>query len=420
MPDIAAALARRQAYDRKVVARAVTADPAIARAPGWVMRLVLAADLYIFDRPVPGVADGRSVIAGYPWFGDWGRDTFIALPGLTLAVGEPQRCGEVLAAARPFVRAGLLPNVFGRTPADSHYGSADAALWYALCVQRWHDAGAATAAVRAEFGPVLQQMATAYLQGTDLGLRVDDDGLLCAGSRAHNATWMDAQTGSGPVTPRDGQPVEIAALWCALLQHLAELCAGDWPARASAAGAAFVRAFWRDDARCLFDRRHDGRGDPALRPNMVIAAALPRSPLSPAQRQGVVDTAVRELLTPRGLRTLAPGDAAYRGRYEGGPEQRDLAYHQGTAWPWLGGFFVEASLRAAAPAQRATVRARLLAWLQGFTAAVDRGGGDHLAEVFDGDAPQRPGGTFAQAWNTGELLRALALCSADVATGVQP
>ncbi|MGE3350641.1 MAG: amylo-alpha-1,6-glucosidase [Planctomycetota bacterium] len=357
-------------------------------------------------------AAGRlGVLAGFPWFAEWGRDVFVALPGLTLAVDEPARCLEVLRGALPFLRRGLLPNIYGPTPATSHYDSADAALWFALCVQRWQDAGGGRDAARSQFGPALRGIAEAYLQGTDLGLRVDDEGLLFAGSRDRNATWMDAQTAAGPVTPREGQPVEIDAMWCSLLAHLGELFGGDWDRRARAVGSAFVRRFWRDDAGCLFDRRGlDGLGDPAVRPNMVIAAALPRSPLSRAQRAAVVATAQRELVTPRGLRTLSPRDPAYRPRYEGGSEQRDGAYHQGTAWPWLGGFHVEAALRAAAPDQLAEVRGRQLAWLQGFVAEVDLAGIDHLSEVFDGDAPQRPGGSFAQAWNTGELLRALRLC----------
>jgi predicted glycogen debranching enzyme len=358
-------------------------------------------------------AAGRpGVLAGFPWFSEWGRDAFIALPGLTLAVGRPERCREVLAGALPFLRGGLLPNVYGDSPATSHYDSADAALWFALAVQRWQDAHAGRDAVRAEFGPALRSIAEAYLDGTDLGLRADPEGLLSAGASDRNATWMDARTAAGPVTPRHGQPVEIGALWCALLLHLGELHGGAWAARAQATGEAFVRRFWREDARCLFDRWHEGRGDAAVRPNMVLAAALRRSPLDREQRSGVVAVAERELVTPRGLRTLGPGERDYRGRYEGGPQQRDLAYHQGTAWPWLAGFHVEAALRAAGPRELPDERARLRGFLEGFLAEVDRAGIDHVSEVFDGDPPQRPGGTFAQAWNTGELLRALRLCEA--------
>lgn len=378
---------------------------------GLEQRLCRGVDDFFYRAP-----GGRlGVLAGYPWFGEWGRDVFVALPGLSLAAGAPERCGEVLRSALPFLRRGLLPNIYGLSPADSHYGSADAALWYALCVQRWQAHGADVAAVRTEFGPALRQIADAYRQGTDLGLRTDEQGLLFAGGQEHNATWMDARTPAGPVTPREGQPVEINALWCALLLHLGELFGGDDAVRAKAVAAAFVRRFWRRDAGCLFDRWHAGRGDPSIRPNMIVAAALPRSPLDRQQRQSIVAVVTAELVTPRGLRTLAAGDPAYRSRYEGGPEQRDGAYHQGTVWPWLAGFYVEAALAAAAPAEREAVRIRLLAWLQGFVPEIDRAGGSHLAEVFDGDAPQRPGGTFAQAWNTGELLRAVRLCTEPTA-----
>ncbi len=376
---------------------------------GLAQRLRRGVDDFFYRAP-----GGRlGVLAGFPWFGEWGRDVFLALPGLSLSVDEPERCAEVLRAARPFLQRGLLPNIYGIAPADSHYGSADAALWFALCVQRWQDAGAGIEVVRKEFGPTLRAIAEAYQAGTDLGLRVDAEGLLFAGSREHNATWMDAQTSRGPVTPREGQPVEIVALWCSLLQHLGELFGGAWQKRAQAVGKAFVTRFWRADAGCLFDRWNDGRGDPAIRPNMVLAAALPRSPLTREQRAAIVTVSARELVTPRGLRTLAAGDAAYLGRYEGGPEQRDAAYHQGTVWPWLAGFHVEAALRAAKPAELPAVRVAQLAWLQGFAPEIDRTGIDHLSEVFDGDAPQRPGGTFAQAWNSGELLRAVQLCTTD-------
>lgn len=351
------------------------------------------------------------VLAGFPWFGEWGRDAFLSLPGLTLAVGQQERCEEVLRAALPFLARGLLPNVYGSTPAESHYGSADAALWFALAVQRWHDSGQSRAAVRDTFGGALQQIAEAYLAGSLLGLCVDADMLLCAGRPDLNATWMDAQLPSGPVTPRHGQPVEICALWCSLLLHLAELYGGVWQERADSAKAAFVRKFWRSEAQCLFDCVTDGVGDRAIRPNMLVAAALARSPLSMEQRRGVVAVATQSLRTPMGLRTLSPSDPGYCGRYEGSVESRDRAYHQGTVWPWLSGFYVEASLRAAPDARRKQVARELRAWLDGLLPEVDRVGIDHISEVYDGDAPQRPGGTFAQAWNTGELLRALQACA---------
>jgi glycogen debranching enzyme len=218
---------------------------------------------------------------------------------------------------------------------------------------------------------------------------------------------MDARTKDGPVTPRAGLPVEIQALWHSLLAFLAEHDA-EWQGPRDRCGKAFVRAFWLADGKRLADRVHDGVADASVRPNMLVAAALPRSPLSAAQRAGCVAAAEAELLVPIGLRTLSPRDGAYRGRYEGDQERRDRAYHQGTAWPWLAGFYVEAALRAAPRAHKRTA-AKLRAWLDGIAPELDRAGLGHVSEVFDGDAPHRPGGTFAQAWNTGELLRALAL-----------
>jgi predicted glycogen debranching enzyme len=399
------------AYAEVAAAAERAAAAVAAAAEPWRERLAQGADDFLYR------ADGGrlGVLAGFPWFGEWGRDVFLALPGLTLARGRPELCAEVLRGALPFLRGGLLPNIYGRSVADSHYGSCDAALWFTLAVQRYADAGGDRDLVRNTLLPALAAIATAYQRGTELGLRVDGDGLLQAGRADLNATWMDARTAQGPVTPRAGLPVEIQALWYALLAFLSEHDATTWQPHRDRCGAAFVRAFWLSDGTRtggqLADRVHDGRADRAVRPNMLVAAALPRAPWSQAQRAAVVAVAARELVTPRGLRTLAPGDPAYRGRYEGHTEQRDAAYHQGTVWPWLAGFYVEAALAGAAKSQRAAVRAELLAWLAGFAPELDRAGIDHVSEVFDGDAPQRPGGTFAQAWNTGELLRAHRLCT---------
>jgi predicted glycogen debranching enzyme len=373
-------------------------------------RLARGADDFLYR------ADGGrlGVLAGFPWFGEWGRDVFVALPGLTLARGRLDLCAEALRGALPFLRRGLLPNVYGASPADSHYDSCDAALWFALAVQRYADAGGDAGFVADELLPALAGIARAYEEGADLGLAVDAEGLLHAGRADLNATWMDARTQAGPVTPRQGLPVEIQALWYALLAFLAERDPATWQGARDRCGKAFVAAFWLADEKRLADRVHDGVADASVRPNMLVAAALARSPLSAAQRAGCVDWAERELVVPCGLRTLSPRDGAYRGRYEGDQERRDLAYHQGTAWPWLAGFYVEAALRAAPRARRRTAT-KLRQWLDGFAPELDRAGLGHVSEVFDGDPPHRPGGTFAQAWNTGELLRALALVAEALA-----
>ncbi|MBK8097654.1 MAG: hypothetical protein IPK26_11140 [Planctomycetes bacterium] len=233
------------------------------------------------------------------------------------------------------------------------------------------------------------------------------------GNKDINATWMDARTAAGPVTPRHGQPVEIEALWYSLLALLHQVDGRKWRARRDRAGATFVERFWLPDGRYLADRWHEGQPDPTVRPNMVIAAALPRSPLLQGHRQGVVAKAAADLLTPRGLRTLSPDDPAFVSRYGGDQDRRDQAYHQGTVWPWLCGFYVEAALAAATRRERAAVRSDLRQLLDGFLPELDAAGLDHVSEVFDGLPPHRPGGTFAQAWSSGELLRALALLAAE-------
>lgn len=398
------------AFERAAAAAARAHSDERAARDRLAARLARGADDFLYR------ADGGrlGVLAGFPWFGEWGRDVFLALPGLTLARGRRDLCAEALRGALPFLRRGLLPNVYGPTPAASHYDSCDAALWFALAVQRYADAGGDEELVAREFVPALASIARAYVEGTDLGLATDASGLLRAGRADLNATWMDARTAEGPVTPREGLPVEIQALWHALLAFLADRDAATWRAARDRCAKAFVKAFWLADGERLADRVHDGVADASVRPNMLVAAALARSPLTQAQRAGCVAAAEAELVVPVGLRTLSPRDAAYHGRYEGDQSRRDRAYHQGTAWPWLAGFYVEAALRAAPKAKRRTAT-RLREWLDGFAPELDRAGLGHVSEVFDGDAPHRPGGTFAQAWNTGELLRALALVTEALA-----
>ena len=383
-----------------------------------VARLELGAEDF-FDR---GVGERLGVLAGFPWFGEWGRDVFLALPGLTLARGRLDLAEEVLQGCLPFLKDGLLPNIYGRSVADSDYGSCDAALWFALAVMRYRDAGGDRRLLAERLVPALRSIAAAYERGTALGLEVGPDGLLRAGRADLNATWMDAQTESGPVTPRQGLPVEIQALYYALLAFLAEQDGGSgaFEAQRDRCGEAFLAAFWLEQDGYLADRVHDGRPDRSVRPNMLVSAALPWSPLSREQRAGVVEKAAASLVTPCGLRTLAPDDPSYVAVYGGDVEARDGAYHQGTVWPWLAGFYVEAALQAADAACRSAVAEQLSSWLDALLATeLDRAGLDHVSEVFDGDPPHRPGGTIAQAWNTGELLRAHALCRAATASGEQ-
>jgi predicted glycogen debranching enzyme len=379
-------------------------------------RIALAADDFLYR----SAGQRLAICAGYPWFGEWGRDTFIALPGLTLARGQLDACAEVLAGAVKFLRRGLLPNIYGVTPQTSSYDSVDAALWFARAVFLWAEAGGQRERLLGEFLPALTQIADCYADGSaGLAIGLLPDGLLRAGAPDLNPTWMDARTPAGPVTPRHGCAVELNALWYALLVGVADL----WLAKKDKTRAkryadlakkhktAFLARFWQNKLGYLADvvgaDRAGDSVDLSVRPNMVIAAALAESPLSKAQRKSIVDKARADLLTPRGLRTLAPTDKAYIGRYAGGPLQRDAAYHQGTAWPWLLGFYIEASLRAGTVNKKLTLELRAL--LDALTAELDANGLQHIAEVFDGDPPQCAGGTFAQAWNTAEWLRAARL-----------
>jgi predicted glycogen debranching enzyme len=383
----------------------------------------LVADDFLYrdasqHRDAPGHRDETErtiVIAGFPWFGEWGRDTYISLPGLLLARDRVDECGEALESAQRFLKNGLMPNIFGRTSADSQYNSADAGLWFARAIALYARAAGSEGRVEKRFLRGLTEIAESYIAGTELGMRSNEEGLLQAGGSELNATWMDARIGTTPVTPRDGCPVEINALWYHLLAHLEHIHRelGDahevrvWGRRKRLVGKAFLERFWLPDEHYLADTWNDGRADRSLRPNMVIAAALEWSPLSRGMRTDIVKCAMAELLTPVGLRTLEPRNPSYIGRYAGNQDQRDRAYHQGTVWPWLIGFFSEAYLRAYGWKPRRIEYVKSL--LDAFEEQFSRCGLSHVSEVFDGDPPHRPGGTIAQAWNTAEILRAYRL-----------
>jgi predicted glycogen debranching enzyme len=395
----------RETRARLAAVEALPADPVRSRAAA---RLV--ADDFLFRAP-----DGRlAVLAGFPWFGEWGRDAFISLPGLLLARGRTQECREALEGVLPYLRRGLLPNVFGASAEGSDYGSVDASLWFARAVRLLELASGPASDVGRRFLPALTEIATCYAEGTGLEITMDGGGLLRAGSPTRNVTWMDARTSAGPVTPRDGCAVEIEALWYFLLAYLEDLHvrlgdperAADWKAKKERAGATFLERFWLPECY-LADAWKEEHVARAIRPNMAIAASLEWSPLTREQRELVAFAVETQLLVPYGLRTLEPRDPRYQGRYEGGPEDRDGAYHQGTAWPWLLGFHAEAYLRARGGGERRLEHVRTI--LRAFDDQMEQGGLLHVSEVFDGDPPHRPGGTIAQAWNTAEILRAWSL-----------
>jgi predicted glycogen debranching enzyme len=370
-------------------------------------RLGRAGDQFLVRTP----AGRLGVIAGYPWFGEWGRDTAIALPGLLLARGRVEECEEALVGLAGFLRDGLLPTMLGPDPERSEYGAVDASLLFALAVRRWELAGGRRTTLRTTLAPAVLEIARCLAAARGTGLACDASGLLAVGPPARSATWMDAAPDGGPVTPRHGFPVEINALWYFTVAYAGRL-AGTYGPRASSTTwkalqrrikKSFLEAFWMPDEKRLADVAGPAGRDTSVRPNMVIAAALEWSPLVKAQRAGVVDRARRDLLTSRGLRTLAPDDPRYHGRYAGGVRSRDAAYHQGTVWPWLLGFFAEATLRA--EGRRATVLAPLRALAAGFTTHLGEHGLEQVSEVFDGEAGHAPGGAFAQAWSVAELLR---------------
>jgi predicted glycogen debranching enzyme len=403
--DLDAALERRRAHDRAVLEQAIAADPVYAEAPGWVMRLVLAADIYRIARPIPGVPDGRSVIAGYPWFGDWGRDTMIALPGLCLATGRFDEARLILETFARFVDGGMLPNMFPGAGETPDYNTVDAALWF---VEAWRAYVAATgdeAALRRAF-PVLASIVEGYTRGTRYGIAVDPaDGLVRAGEPGVQLTWMDARVGDWVVTPRIGKPVEINALWYNALVALAAMAerigesGAVYRAAADKAKAGFAR-FARPDGQGLYDVIDGPGGDDAsLRPNQVFAVSLPVSPLDAAQHRAVID-ACAPLVTAYGLRSLAPSDPAYCPAITGPPHQRDGAYHQGTVWAFLLGHWAMANYRVTGDAAAAQ---KLIAGIEPHLSDAGLG---QISEIFDGDPPHTPRGCPAQAWSVACTLEA--------------
>jgi 4-alpha-glucanotransferase len=354
------------------------------------------------------VPDGRSVIAGYPWFGDWGRDTMISLPGLCLATGRFDEARLILETFARFVDGGMLPNVFPGAGDTPEYNTVDAALWYVEAWRAYVEATGDDAALRRAF-PVLESIAEHYTAGTYYGIAVDPaDGLVRAGEPGVQLTWMDARVGDWVVTPRMGKPVEINALWynaLIALAALAERIGESGTAHrlaAEKARAGFAR-FIRPDGQGLHDVL-DGPGGPgdndaSLRPNQVFAVSLPASPLDPAARRAVI-AACAPLVTPYGLRSLAPSDPAYCPVITGPPHQRDGAYHQGTVWAWLLGHWALANWRVGGDASTAQ------AILAGIEPHLSDAGLGQVSEIFDGDPPHTPRGCPAQAWSVACILEA--------------
>jgi predicted glycogen debranching enzyme len=401
-------LAQCIAHDAEIAAAWIAASAAIAgESPAWLQQLVHAADQFIVKRALPEQPGGRSVIAGYHWFGDWGRDTMIALPGLTLATGRADVARQILLAFATYVDGGMLPNNFPDPGGKPEYNTVDAGLWYFEAVRQYFAATRDVETLQKLF-PVLAGMIEAHVKGTRYGIHVDaTDGLLYAGEAGVQLTWMDAKVGDWVVTPRMGKPVEINALWINALETMTQfarelkILSETYQTLSRKAKDGFQR-FWNAQRQCCYDVIDvPGVGnDGALRPNQTFAVALPVSPLTPEQQKAVVDICAAELLTPYGLRSLGPTEPGYQGHYSGGLRERDGAYHQGTVWGWLLGPFALAHYRVYGD-RVATQR-----FLEPLGSAIQRYGLGTIGEIFDGDAPFAPKGCIAQAWSVGEVLRA--------------
>ncbi len=407
--DAPAALQERVAQERDLLDRWARGSSAAAdNAPGWVQQLVLAADQFVVKRPVEGEPEAHSVIAGYHWFGDWGRDTMIALPGLSLSTGRPEVARSILRTFARFVSQGMLPNRFPEAGEAPEYNTVDATLWYFEAL-RQHCAATQDESLLQELFPVLTDILDWHIRGTRHGVHVDQkDGLLFGGEAGVQLTWMDAKVDDWVVTPRIGKPVEINALWYNALLTTAEFAAslkeptGEYRLLAERVRNSFQR-FWNPATGYCFDVIDGPEGnDASLRPNQLFSVSLPHSPLDEEQQRAIVDVCARHLLTSHGLRSLAPDDAHYKARYGGSRYDRDAAYHQGTVWGWLIGPFVMAYLRVYGDSPQAG------SFLEPFAYQLNDHGLGTLSEIFDGDAPFTPRGCIAQAWTVGEVLRAWA------------
>ncbi|MBI3529752.1 MAG: glycogen debranching enzyme family protein [Betaproteobacteria bacterium] len=405
-PYLDEALRRARAADAGNLKRARVQVPELAQAPAWVDQLTLATASFIFARPLPEAPDGESVIAGYPWFGDWGRDTMIALPGLTLASGRFETARRILQTFARFVDQGMLPNVFPGAGDKPDYNTVDAALWYIEAWRAYVDTTHDKAALKDAF-PVLESVIEWHIRGTRYGIGVDaSDGLLRAGAPGVQLTWMDARIGDWVVTPRAGKPVEINALWFNALESMVQfadllkLSREPYRTLALQVRQAFQR-FVNEDAGGLYDVLDGPNGDdPSVRPNQIFAVSLPFSPLDRVIQERVVRQCGAELLTSYGLRSLTPSHADYKPYYRGGVRERDSSYHQGPAWGWLLGHYALAEFRVFGDAQSAQARLDPLR-----DHLLDAGLGT-VSEIFDGGPPHAPGGAPSQAWSVACTLEA--------------
>jgi predicted glycogen debranching enzyme len=405
------ALAAHKARDQKLLEYWIAAYPRAALdAPHWIWQLVLAAAQFPVRRRSSNGRERWAIVAGYPWFGEWGRDTMIALPGLALETGRPDVARSILYEFPGFAEQGLLPNTFSENGQPAAYNSVDSALWYLQALRQYLVQTSDLGIARDVFD-VVASIVDWYKRGTRYGIRMDPaDGLLYAGEAGTQVTWMDAKVGDRPITPRAGKPVEVNALWYNALRVMAQFAGelgksnDEYTRLAERVKKGFGR-FWNNARQYCFDVIDGPKGnDDSLRPNQIFAVSLPESPLEQEQQKQVVDICALHLVTPHGLRSLDSADANYRARYEGSPDERDAAYHQGTVWSWLLGPFVLAHLRVYGDPRRS------LAFLEPMSHHLLAAGLGSISEIFDGEAPFLARGAFAQAWSVAEILRAWRAC----------
>lgn len=385
---------------REALCTGVGAKNAFCRA------LVLAGDQFIVRRD----RDLRTIIAGYHWFSDWGRDTMIALPGLCLVTGRFDDAKKILRAFAQSVSQGMLPNRFPDKGEEPVYNTVDATLWFFVAIYKYMQATGDEEFVCSELIPVLHNIIDWHDKGTRYGIQVDEDGLLKAGAPGTQLTWMDAKVFDWVVTPREGKAVEVNALWYNALVIFSELLkvagketeARELTQRARVVLKRFVQVFWNAGDGCLYDYVDGDTSNGAIRPNQIFALSLPFPLLSGRKARQVLKVVEDQLLTPFGLRSLAPGSRDYRPRYGGDQLSRDGAYHQGTVWSWLMGPYITALVRVRGPGARKTAR-ELIA---GFEPHLEKAGVGTISEIFDAEPPHAPRGCIAQAWGVAEILRA--------------
>jgi predicted glycogen debranching enzyme len=370
----------------------------------FIAQLTLAADQFIVAR-----GEGKTVIAGYPWFTDWGRDTMIALPGLTIATKRFDVAESILFEFSKHISQGMLPNRFPDGSDEPEYNTVDATLWYFEAVRACTAASGNYSFVKDHLYEKLRDILTWHIHGTRYRIKVDPaDGLLNAGETGVQLTWMDAKIGDWVVTPRSGKAVEIQALWynaLRVMEHFAEHFGDengrtDYRLVAEYAASNFESTFWNENEQCLYDVVTDKEKDGSVRPNQIFAVSLPYTMLSEERSRMVVEKVRDELLTPVGLRSLSPKDKRYVPVYIGSPLRRDGSYHQGTVWGWLIGPYITAH-------QKVFGAENLPGLLAGFVDHINEAGLGSISEIFDGDAPHRARGCMAQAWSVAEVLRVL-------------